>query len=569
MLESRELFRVAKVHLSKFDLFLANWIPAIGRGRIQNKIGIARAEELGLVGKEANVFPRGGGFPSNSTSGGYAVPGGPSTAMKGWTVSPNIVEHDTLHSLPGLRAASRDMWTNTPIAVAALRRVQTNVVGFGLTMQSRIDQEALGMSPEEAEAWQRKTEREWRYWSQSKDCDARRTCDFYELQALAILSEMLSGDVFALLPYVPKKGSAYKLAVQLIEADWISNPYSLLDSLKVTGGVEVDSNGAPVAYHLQTLPLDTYITPFALLGVMDWKRIPAFGGESGRRNVLHLFRADRPGQRRGVPFLAPVVQQLKNLTRLTESELTAAVIASFFTAFMKDIPKLGGGFVPGDTVIDPNSAEADTLFEMGPGTFIGLPNGKEIQIADPKRPNGAFEPFFMAITKQIGAALEIPFEQVLMSFNASYSASRAALLEAWKFYKTYRFRLVRSFCQPTYEEWLTEAVASGRIKAPGFFEDPAIRCAWAKSRWIGPGQGQLNPDVESKASVTLIDAGLSTHEEEYAERQGGDWEAAAYALSRENKLKETLGIKSQASQLAEKKIESDNSKKQEKLDNGG
>ena len=44
-----------------------------------------------------------------------------------------------------------------------------------------------------------------------------------------------------------------------------------------------------------------------------------------------------------------------------------------------------------------------------------------------------------------------------------------------------------------YEAWLAEAVARGRIKAPGFFGDPAIRKAYADCKWNGPSRTALNP----------------------------------------------------------------------------
>ena len=72
------------------------------------------------------------------------------------------------------------------------------------------------------------------------------------------------------------------------------------------------------------------------------------------------------------------------------------------------------------------------------------------------------------------AALEIPADLLLKKFNASYSASRAALLEAWKAFKMRREWLADDFCRPLYEVWMSEAVARGRIYAPGFFTNPAI-----------------------------------------------------------------------------------------------
>jgi capsid protein len=212
---------------------------------------------------------------------------------------------------------------------------------------------------------------------------------------------------------------------------------------------------------------------------------------------------------------------------------------------------MGSGFIPEDQVVSSSDASKEKLYEMGPGATIGLAENEDIEIADPKRPNGAFEPFFMAIVKEIGAAVELPQEQVLQCFNSSYSASRAAMLEAWKAFKTHRRRLVAGLCQPVYEAWLSEAVAAGRVDAPGFFDDPLIRSAWVNSKWNGPGQGLINPEAEIKASVAAIDNCLSTHEEEYAARTGEDWEPMARTLSRERALKEELGLKSSAEIKAE------------------
>lgn len=37
-----------------------------------------------------------------------------------------------------------------------------------------------------------------------------------------------------------------------------------------------------------------------------------------------------------------------------------------------------------------------------------------------------------SIIRQIGSSLGVPYELLVMHFTSSYSASRAALLEAWK-----------------------------------------------------------------------------------------------------------------------------------------
>ena len=90
---------------------------------------------------------------------------------------------------------------------------------------------------------------------------------------------------------------------------------------------------------------------------------------------------------------------------------------------------------------------------------------------------------------------------------------------------------VDDFCQPVYEIWLSEAVARGRIHAPGFFQDPLIRAAWCRAQWIGPVQGSLDPLKEAQAAVLQIQHALKTHEQVTMEVSGGDWDSNVEQLA--------------------------------------
>ena len=233
---------------------------------------------------------------------------------------------------------------------------------------------------------------------------------------------------------------------------------------------------------------------------------------------------ERAEQRRGVPILAPVIETIKQLTRYTEAELMAAVISGMFTVFVKttgpttDNPF--GEMIPEDKQVEPNDPN---LYEMGPGAFNVLGENEEVQFANPGRPNAQFDPFVSALCRYVGAAVEIPYELLLKSFQSSYSASRAALLEAWKMFRVRRQWTAKEFCQPVFEEWLAEAVALGRIRAPGFFNDPAIRRAWCAAEWTGPAPGQLDPVKEATAANLRIANGTSTREREALETNGSDF----------------------------------------------
>ena len=83
--------------------------------------------------------------------------------------------------------------------------------------------------------------------------------------------------------------------------------------------------------------------------------------------------------------------------------------------------------------------------------------------------------------------------------------------------------LVNDFCQPVYERFLTEAVAVGRIKAPGFFYDPAVRKAWCGCQWNGPAPGMIDPVKEVEAAEKKIQLGISTREKEPIDLNGTDF----------------------------------------------
>ena len=128
------------------------------------------------------------------------------------------------------------------------------------------------------------------------------------------------------------------------------------------------------------------------------------------------------------------------------------------------------------------------------------------------------------MVRQIGMALEMPFEVLTMHFQSSYSAARAALLMAWKSFRSKRDLLAKQFCQPVFELWLADEVAEGRISAPGFFADDVVRGAWCAAIWTGDGPGSIDPSKEVDAAQKRVDLGISTKQAESILHDGVDWQ---------------------------------------------
>ena len=488
---------------------------------------------------------------------GYSEAGANRTrrALKSFIPNSGAPNEDINFNNMTLRQRGRMLYMASPVAAAAVNTNRTKVVGTGLTLKSAIGREILGLSPEAAKEWQRKTENEFAMWASRKEnCDATGVNNFESMQQLALKSWLMSGDVFAAVKRYPVTPvNPYSLRLHLVEADRVATPseygmaFGITDGEnksngnKIFDGVEVDGEGAVVAYHIRnTYPWQ--ISPETTV----WTRVEARGEKTGLPNILHIMDSERPGQYRGVTYLAQVIEPLLQLRRYVESEEMAAIIQSLFTAWIEtetdtsDLPfNEVGGELEGEEREDASGGKDE--YDMGQGTVIHLKQGEKVVFGNPNIPTAGFESFVKTLCRMIGAALELPYDVLIKEYNSSYSASRGALMDAWEAFRMRRKWFVDDFCQPAYELWLSEAVALGRIKAPGYFDDPLIRDAWSAARWLGPVQSQLDPIKEVKAAVVYADRGFKTHEQLTRELGGGDWTENIEQLARENEMLKEAG----------------------------
>lgn len=459
-------------------------------------------------------------------AGGYTGGKRDRKATKNWVHEGGSANADVVPELPILRARSRDLVRNVPLATGALATNVTHVIGDGLKLRAQCDRQALGISETQAETFNRAAERE--FAMACATMDFTRVQDFGELQALVFRSMLESGDVFVIRRFRQHPGDAFGLKLQVIEADRVCNPGRGADTETRVDGVEFAEAGWPQAIHVA----DAHPGDFNRRA-LNWRRVPMRYND-GRPIVLHLFERLRPDQARGVPYLAPVVEAIKALGDFTEAEVRAAVVSAMFTVFVKSdggedsspLPTTGTG-----------GANDDAEIALGSGAVVDLGPGEDIQIASGARPNPQFDAFVTSVIRHIGVALELPFELLIKHFTASYSASRAALEMAYHTFRRRRAWMARKFCQPVYEWVLEEAIASGRISAPGFFDDAAMRQAWARATWTGPVRMTLDPMKDAQADEIDRRNGWKTSQQIMTERTGGDFDQKAEELAREDAIR--------------------------------
>ena len=502
------------------------------------KIGTPRAQNSG--------YSEGGASHNNKS-------------LKGYNPRKLGYKADIGANLSILRDRSADLAINTPVGTAAINTSTTHTVGAGLNVFPRPKFQILGISAEEARTWARNVRAEFDLWAESKDCDIYRKNNLYDMQSIAYQGYLTDGDSFAVFRRKPTTPDMpYTLRLQLIEGNRVSNP--LTNSTYVTGdptgvealnpdngnrilnGVEIDTDGAIVAYWVSNQVPGEPITSV----LTTWARVEAYGKRTSIPNVLQISNDTRPEQYRGVPYLAPVIETLKQVYRYTNAELTSAIIKSYFALFFTEAVTNSGSLndmLADNGVDDPTEPVVDVSeYNLGPGTLNALPKGVDVKSVDASNAQSTFEVFSTQLIKQVGAALNQPYEVLMKNFNSSYSASRAAMLQAWEEYKLRRKWFARDFCQPIYEVWLMEAVANGRIEAPGFFDDPLIRKAWCNADWFGPTMSILDPVKDMNGSTLRVQNGVSTREREAAEMTGTDLEENIAQLAFEKQLMEKYGM---------------------------
>lgn len=493
--------------------------PAKGQARFQNRLRMA-------------------------ITGGYTGADRTRRANQSGRVPERDADSVIVPDLSTLREESQHMLRNNAIAGGAIKTNITKVVGTGLKVKAQLDREVLKLAPEQADAWERAAEREFKLATETREIDAERELPFSLMQGLVFLKTLEDGDLLVNMPRFKRAGSPYSLKLQLIEAARLCNPENKAATARLTAGVEKDQYGAPVAYHVLNQHPGSALRYRSGDTKLTWTRLEAFN-PTGAPLALLIKDKARPGQTRGVPYLAPVVELIKQLGRYTDAEVMAAVVSGMLTVFVTNDsgnPQIGPAPTTENLTGDASLQVDTTGMELGYGSVIGLLPGEKVETVNPGRPNPAFDPFVTSILRQIGLALEIPFELLVKHFTSSYSAARAALEEAWDYFQRRRHWLVSVFCQPVYEAVITEAVIRGRLQAPGFLADPMIRKAWLGSCWIGDAPSQLDPLKEINAAAKRVEMTISTLDEESRRLTGTAWEDKLPQVLKEREILRANGI---------------------------
>ncbi|CAI1502718.1 TPA: phage portal protein [Serratia liquefaciens] len=441
----------------------------------------------------------------------------------------------------------RDLARNDGWASGSITRVLDNAIGANFRPILKPDYRMLALMTGNkafdatwADEYGKVIEAHWRSWAQDdpgRYCDVERKQTVSQMLRLGFRHKLIDGDALAVLQYRPDRlgrgRGRYATTVQIVDPDRLSNPQQNFDMPNIRGGVEIDGDGAPVAYHIREAHIGDW---WSGAKTMTWQRIPR-ETDWGRPHVVHDYDHERGAQHRGNGILTPVVQRLKMLIKYDQTELEAAILNAVFGAYITSPydpqmveAAMGENF--DDTSI---GAYQDGRVDFHRDRRISLQNGARMPILYPgedvkavnaARPHSNFEVFESAALRNIAAATGLSTQQVTQDWSdVNYSSARSAMLEAWKTLTRRRDDFSAGFAQPILSAFIEEIHDTEDLPlpngAPHFLD---ARAAYCRARWMGPGRGWVDPVAEKKGAILGMDAGLSTLEMEAAENAGEDWE---------------------------------------------
>jgi len=350
------------------------------------------------------------------------------------------------------------------------------------------------------------------------------------------------GEAFAVLFSNDNLDSPIKLDLKLIEADQVTTPMSKSGLDKGIDGIVFDAFGNPSQYHvLKAHPGGGGMSS----GSLDYDSIPA-------ASVIHWFRTDRPGQRRGLPDILPALPLFAQLRRYTLAVIAAAESAANIAVLMKTNAPAGG-----------EAAEVEPMTEMefSPNMAVFTPEGWEPSQVKAEQPATTYDMFKREILNEIARCMNMPYN--IAACNSSGYNYASGRLDHQTYYKS--IRVEQSHCETVVLDhvlsaWLAEAVKVFGIDLhgqPGPSSAKATEGTDALHQWFWDGHEHVDPAKEANAQATRLQSNTTTLAAEYA-RQGKDWETELRQRAKEVALCKELGLTvAQAAPAAPEQVKED------------
>lgn len=340
--------------------------------------------------------------------------------------------------------------------------------------------------------------------------------DFAEKLRIMRLARVSGGEAFVYFYQNPSLPYPLKLDFQIIEADRIgSDPFNQADKSK--DGIFFDTYGNPESYRL----LERHPGDVDATAVQKARIIPA-------TQMAHYFRAERPGQHRGIPDMTPALPLFAMLRRFTLAVIAAAESAANFAGILyTDAPASG----------EADSIDPMDLIELERNMLLTAPAGWKLGQLKAEQPTTTYPTFTEKILNEIARGMGVPYGIALgNSAGFNYASGRLDYQSFYKLLSIEQGFIATRVLAPLMKLWIASYEMAGLERLSRNTGNVAL-----PYQWFWDGVEHVDPAKEATAQATRLANNTTTLAIEYA-RQGKDWEEQLRQRAKEKELLTELGL---------------------------
>lgn len=327
-------------------------------------------------------------------------------------------------------------------------------------------------------------------------------------QVESLILESMARDGEALLLIHRSNDYKYGFKVQLLDSDHLDcdyNDYYYQNGNRVVGGVEIDSFGAPVAYHIfKTNPSD------ALVGASHERlRILA-------KDVIHLYDIERASQYRGYPWIANSITSLHQLDKYREATLVQARLSAAKSKYYyKDDVDNQNPFSD-----DPDAVgkEGFVGMEASPNLVEVLDKGWKIGTVNFSDSNQtSLDAYQKAILRGVASGLGVSYHHLANDLSdVNYSAARFGSLVDQEFFRGVQSIIINGFTKRLYKEFVAFQLLDNNLGLKVPLEKTV---KFQSARYTPKSFASIDPSKDSQSDKIEYEMNL-TSLSELAERRG-------------------------------------------------
>ncbi|EGI4533669.1 phage portal protein [Escherichia coli] len=469
-----------------------------------------------------------------------------------WNPPGESVDAALLPNFTRGNARADDLVRNNGYAANAIQLHQDHIVGSFFRLSHRPSWRYLGIGEEEARAFSREVEAAWKEFAEDDCCciDVERKRTFTMMIREGVAMHAFNGELFVQATWDTSPSRLFRTQFRMVSPKRISNPNNTGDSRNCRAGVQINDSGAALGY---------YVSEDGYPGWMPqkWTWIPR-ELPGGRASFIHVFEPVEDGQTRGANVFYSVMEQMKMLDTLQNTQLQSAIVKAMYAATIESELDTQSAM---DFILGANSQEqrerltgwigeiaayyAAAPVRLGGAKVPHLMPGDSLNLQTAQDTDNGYSVFEQSLLRYIAAGLGVSYEQLSRNYaQMSYSTARASANESWAYFMGRRKFVASRQASQMFLCWLEEAIVRRVVTLPSKarFSFQEARSAWGNCDWIGSGRMAIDGLKEVQEAVMLIEAGLSTYEKECAKR-GDDYQEIFAQQVRETMERRAAGLK--------------------------